>query len=75
MPGVATTGGRPYTIVGDLNEQGTLSGPNCGSSQNGRGGLFYVLENPVLFRSVTELLAGGTAPTPALRQAGTGGHR
>jgi len=44
-----------------LNQQGTLSGPNCRSSQNGRGGLFYVVDDVQLFRSVKELLKGDTA--------------
>ena len=58
--GVAT-GTHPYTIFGDLNQQGTLSG-TCMSSQNGRGGLFFVIEDPVLNGSVRDLLKGGSAP-------------
>jgi hypothetical protein len=56
-----STGMRTYAIFGDLNQQGTLSGPNCRSSQNGRGGLFYVVDDVQLFRSVKELLKGDTA--------------
>jgi hypothetical protein len=52
----------PYVIFGDMNQQGTLSGPNCHSSQNGRGGLFFVVQNPQLFNSVRDLLQGQTAP-------------
>jgi len=32
-----TTSGHPYAIFGDMNQQGTLDGPSCKSSQNGRG--------------------------------------
>ncbi len=52
----------PYVIFGDMNQQGTLSGPYCDSSQNGRGGLFFVLRDPALFQSVQQLLQGQTAP-------------
>lgn len=51
----------PYVIFGDMNQQGTLSGPNCDSSQNGRGGLFFVLRDPALYQSVQQLLQGQTA--------------
>jgi hypothetical protein len=40
-----STGTHSYAIFGDLNQQGALSG-KCGSSQNGRGGLFYWLRIP-----------------------------
>jgi len=60
--GVATTGSKPLVIFGDMNQQGTLSGPSCASSQNGRGGLFFVVENSQLAASVKELLTGNTAP-------------
>ncbi len=60
--GVAMSGAEDYVIFGDLNQQGALGG-NCSSSQNGRGGLFYVVpQNPVLHKSVAGLLEGGTAP-------------
>ena len=52
----------PYVIFGDLNQEGSLSGPHCNSSQNGRGGLFFVVQNPQLFNSVRDLLHGQTAP-------------
>jgi len=48
-----------------MNQQGSLSGPNCASSQNGRGGTFYVVSNPQLADSLTALISGGTAPTEA----------
>ncbi len=61
--GVSTSGAQHYVIFGDMNQQGTLSGPNCDSSQNGRGGLFYVLDNKALSDSVTSLISGDSAPT------------
>lgn len=60
--GVSTSGSHHYAIFGDMNQQGALSG-NCASSQNGRGGLFYVLDNKSLSESVGALIEGGTAPT------------
>lgn len=61
--GVSTGGKHYFTIFADMNQQGTSSGPDCGSSQNGRGGLFFVVENQKLTASVTALIAGGTAGT------------
>ncbi|MDG0855335.1 deoxyribonuclease II family protein [Roseateles puraquae] len=60
--GVSTSGARHFVIFGDMNQQGSLSTPKCGSSQNGRGGLFFILDNEPLWRSVTELLDGKSAP-------------
>jgi hypothetical protein len=60
--GVSMSGNRPLSIFADLNQQGSLSG-NCQSSQNGRGGMFYVMENPELFEDLTKLLDGKVAPT------------
>lgn len=57
-----STGTHAYTIFGDMNQQGALAPPNCGSSQNGRGGLFYVVQDQTLTESVRELLKGDTAP-------------
>jgi hypothetical protein len=56
-----STGIHTYTIFGDMNQQGALSG-NCKSSQNGRGGLFYVIDQPAIFASVRDLIKGETAP-------------
>jgi hypothetical protein len=53
-----STGTHSYAIFGDLNQQGSLSGPNCDSSQDGRGGLFYVVDNASLFSSVRDLIKG-----------------
>jgi hypothetical protein len=57
-----STGSHTYAIFGDMNQQGSLSGPNCKSSQNGRGGLFYVVNNAQLFGSLQALLKGDSAP-------------
>lgn len=60
--GVSTSGSHHLAIFGDMNQQGSLSGPNCKSSQNGRGGLFYVVDNDQLSDSVAALIKGKTAP-------------
>ena len=51
-----------------MNQQGTLSGKNCGSNQNGRSGLFYVMDNKDLFDGLTHLIEGDTAPTKASKK-------
>jgi deoxyribonuclease II len=56
-----STGTHSWAIFGDLNQQGSIEG-KCDSSQNGRGGTFYVVENANLAKSVTELLKGDRAP-------------
>jgi hypothetical protein len=61
--GVSTSGGSRYTIFGDMNQQGTLSGAKCASSQNGRGGLFYVINDAPLADGIAKLINGNTAPT------------
>lgn len=61
--GVSTSGSEHYAIFGDMNQQGSLSGPNCASSQNGRGGMFYVVNNEALAASVTDLIKGESGPT------------
>jgi hypothetical protein len=67
--GVTTSGSRHYAIFGDLNQQGTLDPvkkahkkPMCARSQNARGGLFFVVENETLFKSLSDLLEGGSEP-------------
>lgn len=64
--GVSLDPARPYVVFGDMNQQGTLaakarSKAGCASSQNGRGGLFFVLENAPLATGLTELMSGDTA--------------
>lgn len=67
--GVSTDPAKPYTIFGDMNQQGALypgedySTQKCSSSQNGRGGTFYVIQNKELTNSITSLINGETAPT------------
>lgn len=72
--GVSLDPTRPYTIFGDLNQQGRLTG-KCASSQNGRGGLFFIVENLQLHASVSHLLAGATAgltlPVPKQKSGAT----
>ena len=66
--GVSQLPAQPLCIFGDMNQQGTLDGhgqgldASCASSQNGRGGTFYVLENATLFQSLTGLLNANSAP-------------
>jgi hypothetical protein len=62
-----SVGGPPFfTIFGDLNQQGSLTPTDrrCDSSQNGRGGLFFVIDNRVLHDSVAALMAEPPAATP-----------
>lgn len=63
--GVATSNkNERYEIFGDLNQQGSVSPPpDCDASQNGRGGMFYVLQEDKLFDSLHDLVEGDTAPT------------
>jgi hypothetical protein len=46
-----------------MNQQGAVSGAKCSSSQNGRGGLFYVVNDAALADGVANLINGDTAPT------------
>lgn len=62
--GVSISNAKHYSIFGDMNQQGAISG-SCGSSQNGRGGLFFVVDNETLTTSLTNLIDGNTAPTKA----------
>jgi hypothetical protein len=62
--GVSISNAKHLAIFGDLNQQGAVTG-NCASSQNGRGGLFFVVENQALTTSLTALIDGDTAPTKA----------
>ena len=57
-----STGTHTYAIFGDMNQQGAITGPKCDSSQNGRGGLFYVVDNEQLFNGVRDLIQGAAAP-------------
>lgn len=58
--GVSTTGPASYAIFGDENQQGTLvkdDKSDCSSSQNGRGGTFYAMQNAPLTASITNLIS------------------
>jgi hypothetical protein len=55
-----STGTHPFVIFGDMNQQGSLT--TCTSSQDARGGLFFVVENAPLHDSVADLLKGQSAP-------------
>jgi hypothetical protein len=73
--GVSTGSGPPLTILADMNQDGTISAKGaltCSSSQNGRGGLFFVMENQALHDSVAALLAGGSAPLFGPAKKGSG---
>jgi hypothetical protein len=63
--GVTTSGGKHYAIFGDMNQEGALSGSShdCAARQNGRGGLFFVVEDSGLESSVSDLINGDSAPT------------
>jgi hypothetical protein len=62
--GISTDPANPLSIFGDMNQQGAYS-PDpkeaCNVSQNGRGGLFYVIKNPTLRDSLASLLKGSSA--------------
>jgi hypothetical protein len=63
-------GAHHYAIFGDLNQQGQLGtatdnkDATCKSSQNGRGGMFFVVDNATLSGGMAKLLAGETAAYP-----------
>lgn len=62
--GVSTSGTVHYAIFGDENQQGS-SDPKvkvCTSSQNGRGGTFFAVNNATLAANVAGLIAGSSAP-------------
>jgi len=62
--GVSIDPNQSISIFGDMNQQGILSNDSahpCSSSQNGRGGLFYIVKDKLLFEGLTNLLKGDTA--------------
>jgi hypothetical protein len=74
--GVSTNKRKAFSIFGDMNQMGTLNKildkenkgtteKTCKIHQNGRGGLFFVVDNRKLFNNITELLSGDTAPLRA----------
>jgi hypothetical protein len=65
--------GPKLCIFGDMNQQGAYNPEppsGCNISQNARGGLFYGVENPSLWSSITKLLKGWTAPPVASSTSG-----
>jgi len=60
--GVTIAGDKHYSIFGDENQQGALTG-KCDRSQNGRGGLFFVIEDQTLTEGLSDLMEGDTAST------------
>lgn len=52
------------SIMGDMNQDGSYTPDehSCDSSQNGRGGLFFALDDAGLHKSLQSLLTGETAP-------------
>jgi hypothetical protein len=64
---VSTTGNTRYAIFGDENQQGTLTSDltskGCNSSQDARGGTFYVVQNDELAKGIAALITGQTAET------------
>lgn len=67
--GISKDAAKTICIFGDENQQGAYSKGSdsatqtCSSSQNGRGGTFYVVNNAGLFKSLAQLFAGRTAGT------------
>lgn len=57
--------GRKLAIMSDMNQQGALDPDNptgsCDLSQNSRGGLFFVVEDPVFHAGLVDLMTGETA--------------
>lgn len=77
--GISMNAKTPLCIFGDMNQQGALA-PNyaypkqlCNSSQNGRGGTFYVVSDAGLWTSLTALLNGASAPIKANDGSTVGG--
>jgi hypothetical protein len=68
--GVSSGTGHSYVILGDMNQQGRLTGTRtaCASSQNGRGGLFFVVDDASLHDSVAQLI--GAAATASGTERG-----
>jgi hypothetical protein len=64
--GHSIASGSKVAVMGDMNQEGTLDGQDdekkgCAQSQNGRGGLFYVVEDEALHSGLQSLLKGSTA--------------
>lgn len=71
--GVSTSGGTPYTIFGDMNQDGDITGKKCTVSQNGRGGMFFVMNNLPLAGSVASLISGDSVSETGVAPGGAAG--
>jgi hypothetical protein len=62
--------GGSLAVMGDMNMMGSYSPSqrSCSSSQNGRGGLFFVVDDSVLHSGLVSLLTGSTAAYEPLGQ-------
>ena len=61
--GVSLSGSK-VSVMGDMNQQGSLGlagDDKCDASQNGRGGMFFVVEDDVLHTGLSTLMVGETA--------------
>ena len=67
--GHSTEDGVNLSIFGDMNQMGAWvkdgyqKGQTCDVHQNGRGGMFFVVDNKTLNKSVAALIEGTSAPT------------
>jgi Deoxyribonuclease II len=68
--GVTTSGDHPYAIFGDMNQEGALSG-SCGVKQNGRGGMFFVVEDQDLHDEVQSLISDEPEAATGSRHSST----
>jgi len=61
-----STDSSTFSIMGDMNQQGSFNPEDraCNSSQNGRGGLFFVIDDTQLHTDLSGLLSGSSAPYP-----------
>jgi hypothetical protein len=59
--GVVTDAASNTVVFGDMNQEGSLS-TNRSVSQNGRGGLFFVLDDAALHAGLVSLLKVASAP-------------
>ncbi len=63
--GVSTSGIRPYAIFGDMNQEGAFSGAGA-AEQNGRGRVFFIIENKTPHDNVQSLISN--APPSSSRR-------
>jgi hypothetical protein len=64
--GVSISNNKDLAILGDMNQEGTITSvpkTKCAVRQNARGGMFFVVHDAGLTKSITDLIDGDTAPT------------